>query len=57
MTEAEWRDYLLQVAECGSDVLRDTWVTIPTEIQDVLAFTLREAGIIAMAADMEIKGP
>lgn len=54
MTEDEWRTYLLQVAECGSSCLLDTWMDIPPEIRDGLSFAYREARIIAMAADEEI---
>lgn len=52
MTEDDWRELLLRAAECGSDCLRDTWVTIPADMRDELAFVMREAGIIAMGADV-----
>jgi hypothetical protein len=48
-----WRDALLRAAECGSDCLRDTWVSVPSELRDELGLALRQAGIIAMDADVQ----
>ena len=48
----KWDAQLAAAAECGSDILRDTWVTVPRSIKPTLKAALeRRHKVSAMAAD------